>query len=271
MFDFRTLSRRTAWLILLAFVACAPADPTTRLQEALATLHSVDSSPARRARACTEIRAALAEYPIAAESRAAVLDRTARTLVRALGEPEARREAQEALLSVGVAAYEPLCDAVLEADVATQEAAITCLIHMSNTAIPVLIPALTGDDPAASDRAARVLVRLGRPITPVLRMQYATLLEPFSGLSHSPPGAGQAELSPRRRTGIRAFARVLAQIGDKTSALALLDGAEALRHRHPDVATEHLHLLAGVPAESLRTFNASEELALERLRLTLLR
>lgn len=247
----------------MALLACSPREPRNRIDDALAVLQS-DAAGPRKADACFELRAALAEYPHDAAGRTILLERAARLAVAALAEPHARLEAGQVLVAIGSPSYEPLFGAVLESEGDTQAAAVACLLRMSTTAVPVLIPALLSDDVAAQDRAASILSRLGSPISGILRSNYAEVLAPFGG------SAGGSDLSMRGKSGVLAFARLFGTIADRTSVLALLDGAEALHRRHPDVAAAHLRIIDGLGGEVIDGLGASERLNYERLRLLVL-
>lgn len=259
----RHLLTLAACLVLLAWAGCSPADPRSRIDAALATLQS-NASGRDKAEACTALGVALAEYPHDDADRQALAERAARSLAGALRDPLARLEAQKALIALGLPSYEPLFDAVLDPDPGVQDAAATCLVRMSVTAVPVLIPSLLGDDFAARDRAARVLTRLGQPISATLRMYYATILEPFAG--QTAPDA-DAPLSARARSGILAFAQVLGDIGDEQSLLALMDGCEALRRAHPDIAAAHLRIIQGLDPSALKSLNSAHQRRYDILRL----
>ncbi len=259
----RHLLTLAACLVLLAWAGCSPADPRSRIDAALATLQS-DASGSDKAEACTALRAALAEYPHDAADRQPLAERAARVLAGALRDPLARLEAQKALIELGLPSYEPLFEAVLDPDPGIQDAAATCLVRMSVTAVPVLIPSLLGDDFAARDRATRILTRLGQPVSATLRMYYARILEPFAG--QTAPDA-DAQLSTRAKSGILAFAQVFGNIGDEQSLLALMDGCEALRRAHPDVAAAHLRIIQGLGPSALKGLSSAHQQRYEVLRL----
>ncbi len=233
------------------------------MDDALNVLQS-DASARRKSEACIQLRAALAEYPHDAPGRSVLLERAARLAAAALREPPSRLEAGRALVAIGPPAYEPLFTTVLETEGDTQAAATSCLIGMSNTVVPVLIPALLGDDFAAQERAVRILTRMGSPVSEILRSNYAKVLEPFAGFANTP---GTTDLSMRGKSGVLAFARLFAAIGDRPSVLALLEGAETLHRRHPDVAAAHLRIIDGLGREAVDRLSTSQRLNYERLRL----
>ena len=247
----------------MALLACAPQDPRSRIDDALAVLQSGDAG-ARKAEACLDLRAALAEYPHDAPGRSVVVERAARLAVAALRDPQCRLEAGQVLVAIGPPSYEALFAAVVETEGDTQAAAVACLMRMSLTAVPVLIPSLLGDDPAAQDRAVQILARMGSPISGILRSNYAEVLKPFAD------STGGADLSMRGKAGVLAFARLFGTIGDRASVLALIEGAEKLHGRHPDVAAAHLRITDGLGREVVDGLGASDRLNYERLRLLVL-
>lgn len=255
-------------IALLGFASCTAKDPRARFESALATLRS-DAGGSRKAKACAEIRVVITEQPIGLDQREAFAHQAAAPVTAALRDPTARLEAQRTLATLGPASYEPLFDTVLDSDHDTQEAAVTCLIRMSNTAVPVLMPALLGGDVAAQDRAARILVRIGRPIARPLRDTYADLLRSLGRTAPSAEETASARLTTQSRTGLLAFARVFSEIGDPYSLGALVDGADALRYIAPDIAREHLQRIAALTQTSGWHLNESQRLTYERLRVVL--
>lgn len=265
MSPFRPLVAFVILLVAFAGSACSPADPRSRIDTALATLRS-DAGGAAKAKACAEIRSALAEYRHDAPDRDALVGRAVPLLVAALREPLAQVSAQDALIAIGLPAYDALFDAALAEDEATQEGAVVCLVRMSATAIPVLMPELLGDDVAAQDRAARVLIRVGAPGSATLRETHRQILEPFAATS-DPTEA--AQLSTRARTGLLAFIQVFSAIGDRTSVQSLLDGCEAVYRAYPQLGTAYLRAIQDMGPGALDRLPAEQRLAYERLRLLL--
>jgi len=257
----RHLLTLAACLVLLAWAGCSPADPRSRIDAALATLQS-EAGGSDKAEACTALRTALAEYPHDAADRQPLTERAARLLTGALRDPLARLEAQKALIELGLPTYEPLFDAVLDPDPGVQDAAATCLVRMSVTAVPVLIPSLLDDDFAARERATRILTQLGSSISATLRMNYVTILKPFAAQT-----APDSPLSPRAKDGILAFAQVFAAIGDEQSLLALMDGCEALRHAHPDIAAAQLRIIEGLGPSAFKSLSSAHQRRYDILRL----
>ena len=256
-----------AALVLFSLPACSPPEPRERIHDALATLES-DASGSRRSRACAELQRALAEHPFDAADRDALIERAVRGLVAALSDPLSRGDARRALVDIGPPAYEALFATVIAADTGSQEAALTCLLHMSGTAVPVLVPALLGDDMAAQDRAATILARMGSPVAETVRSSYMQIIEPFSG-RNDPTDPAQSQMSMRGKAGISAFAAVLGKIGDRTCQITLLEGADALHHRYPDLASEHLRILESLGRETIDRLATPHQLTYERLKVVL--
>lgn len=248
-------------LTLLAVIGCSPADPRTRVDEAMATLRSA-SDGADKATACRELRSALAAYPVEAADREALIQRAVPLFVGALRDRSSRSEAEEALVQIGMPSYEALFDAAIDADAATQEGAVVCLVRMSGTAVPVLLPALLGDDIAAQDRAARVLIRIGEPISATLRDYHRQFLEQFTdaGATTEP-----STLSARGKAGMLAFARVFGAIGDQLSVITLIEGCDTLHRPYPDLGSAYLRIVRELGPEAIRRIPASHQLTYERL------
>lgn len=264
----RLLSATIACITLFACAACAPSDPQSRIKEALATLQSGAGGSAKR-EACTELRNALAEYPIEAADRAALVERAAGLLVAALENPACRIEAEETIVAIGLPTYDALFRATREGVLDTQEAAVTCLLRMSATAVPVLMPRLLSEDIAAQDEAATIMIRMGSPIAPTLRDFYLQVLEPFDAATAPGELSGTGALTTRGKSSLLAFARVFAVIGDRASIIALLDGCEKLQRRYPEVAAIQLKMIDGLGPDALTRLGAAERFRYDKLKLLL--
>jgi len=255
-------SRLTLVLVLLALAGCSPSDPRSRFEAALDVLKS-EAGGAARAKACDEIRRTLDAFPSESAERTALISRAVPLLIRALGDPAAGPRAQDALVAIGLPGYEALFHAAIEAVPAVQDGAVVCLVRMSGTVVPVLLPPLLGDDVAAQERAAAVLVRIGEPISPALRAHHETLV---ASVTDADDGA---TLSRRGRSGLLALARVFAAIGDPVSVSALIDGCDRLQRAYPDLGVAYLRLIEGLGPGALERLSADRRLAYERLRLNL--